>query len=143
MSVVQRPGSGVAVGFGRRVGLPGLGIVAATLVAAAALLPVAQSSSTTSTGRQIQTLERERADLLASMYATQSDIASLGSVERIDREARERLGMVPADRWMYVSVANAPPAARMPARYLNQESAPRPSSRPLPWWKAALRLTAD
>lgn len=129
----------IARGFGRRVGLPGLGIVAATLVAAAALLPVAQSSSATSAGHQIRDLEVRRADLTASIYASQSEVATLGSIDRIEREARGRLGMVPAERWMYVSAPAPPPVAVMPARYLNTSEVPLPQVTDSPtWWRAAL-----
>lgn len=129
----------IARGFGRRVGIPGLGIVAATLVAAAALLPVAQSSSATSTGHQIRDLETRRADLTAAIYVSQSDLATLGSIDRIEREARGRLGMIPAERWMYVTASAPPPVALMPARYLNTDEVPLPQvSDAAPWWRAAL-----
>lgn len=129
----------IARGFGRRVGIPGLSIVAATLVAAAALLPVAQSSSATSIGHQIRDLEARRADLNAGIYASQSEVASLGSIDRIEREARGRLGMVPAERWMYVTASAPPPAALIPARYLNAAEVPLPQvADPPTWWRAAL-----
>src|SRR5437667_324639 len=56
MAVLQRPTPGA---IARRVGIPGLGIIAAGFVAAAALLPVAQSpaaSLSASCGREAATL---------------------------------------------------------------------------------------
>ena len=114
----------LARGLGRRVGVPGFGIVAAGFVAAAALLPVAQSSNAVATGYEIRLLEARRADLQASIHTTQAEVAALGSLERIDREARERLGMTPAERFMYVSVERAPATAAAPARFLQPDAPP-------------------
>lgn len=123
---------------GQRVGVPGLVVLAAGLVAAAALLPVVQTSSTTATGAEIRRLEVERSDLQARINAKQAEVAELGSIERIDREARERLGMVPATRLMYITVAQPPPETGMPARYLNPEEPQAAQTKPAPWWRAAL-----
>jgi hypothetical protein len=135
MAVLQRPTPGA---IARRVGIPGLGIIAAGFVAAAALLPVAQSSTATATGNTIRRLEAQRADLQASIYAGQSEVATLGATERIDREARERLGMVPATSWLYVTVDDAPPTAGVPARFLEKEVPTAPPATHQSWWKAAL-----
>jgi hypothetical protein len=139
MAVVDssRPQS-LARGLGRRVGVPGFGILAAGFVAAAALLPVAQSSNATTTGHEIRQLEARRADLQASIYTTQAEIAALGSLERVDREARERLGMIPAERIMYVPASRPPPVAAAPARFLHQQEEPPPAHSSRPWWRAAL-----
>ena len=123
---------------GRRLGIPGFSILAAGFVAAAALLPVAQSSSATTTGHEIRMLEARRADLNASIHQTQSEVATLGAIERVERRAREHLGMVPADRWMYVSVGQPAPVAGVPARYLNEEEPVTATTAGRPWWQAML-----
>jgi hypothetical protein len=107
----------------RGLRLPGFGTVAASaLVAAAALLPVVQSSNATTTAHDIRRLETRKADLQAAIYNAQTEIAQLGSLERIDHEARGRLGMTTASRSTVVQVSEASSAPRqVPARYLPQE----------------------
>lgn len=84
-------------------------------------MPVVQTSNATSTGYQNRRLEARRADIQAAIYNTQTEIAQLGSLERIDQEARGRLGMVPADRSTIVTVQEPAPVQRqVPARYLPQ-----------------------
>ena len=138
MAVLERMTSqSLTRGIGRKAGLPGLGVLAAGFVAAAALLPVAQSSNATATGHEIRMLERQRADLEARIHTTQADVAALGAVERVEREARGRLGMVPADRWLYVTAAQPAPVGGIPARYLNDEPAATAGAA-RPWWKVVL-----
>jgi hypothetical protein len=107
-----------------RAGVP----VAAALVAAAALFPVVQNSTTTTAGYETRRLERQRADLQAAIWGAQHEIARLGSLERIDQEARGRLGMVPADRTVVIAVAEpAPAGGTVPARFLPRAPAPAPA----------------
>jgi hypothetical protein len=94
-------------------------LAAGALVAAAALLPVAQSSNTTTTGYELHRLETRKADLQAAIYNAQTDIAELGSLARVEREARGRLSMVPAERTTLVQVGEpAPEVRQVPARFL-------------------------
>ncbi|MER3420008.1 MAG: hypothetical protein C4290_05565 [Chloroflexota bacterium] len=115
-------------------------LMAAALVATAALLPVVQSSNLTTTGYEIRALEQRRSDLQAAIYNAQVDIAYLGSLERIEREARSRLGMVPAERTVSVQVnVSPPPPRRIPARYL-PEPPPTPTRRTGFWERLPARL---
>lgn len=109
----------------RAVRIPGFSVlIAAAAVAGAALMPVVQSSNTTTAGYEIRKLEIRKADLQAAIYNRQTEIAHLGSLERIEQEARGRLGMVPADRSVIVTVAEpAPERRQVPARFLPQEDA--------------------
>jgi hypothetical protein len=102
--------------------LPSLGILAASgLVAGAALMPVVQTSNATTTGYENRRMEARKTDIQAAIYNAQTEIAQLGSLERIDKEARGRLGMVPADRSTIVTVQEAAPEQRqVPARFLPQ-----------------------
>jgi hypothetical protein len=136
MAVLGRTPHPLSRAAGRRLGIPGLSILAAGLVAAAAALPVAQSSDATATGNQIRRLETQKADLQARIHLTQAEIAQRAAIERVEQRARE-LGMVPADRIMYVQVSQPPPRAGMPARYLNEEESST-VARTSPWWKALL-----
>lgn len=112
--------------LGRRLALPSVGVLgAATLVTAAALLPVVQNSNATTAGYETRQLERHKADLQASIFNAQKDIAELGALQRIDREARDRLGMAPADRTVSVQVTRpAPTDWRVPARFIAAQQPP-------------------
>lgn len=140
MAILERPSSGGALG--RRLGAPGLGVVAVTLVAVAALLPVVQSSNATTTGHDIRTLEAQRADLQASIAGAEADVAMLGAVERVNQQARDRLGMVPADRSLYLNSNETPPVAGVPARYLQQIPAPVHREPRSAWWQRAIERLA-
>jgi len=76
-----------------------------TVAAAIALLQVVQSSSFANTGQQIQGLETQKLDSTARVHQLEAEVAALSSLDRIERNARDRLGMVPARNIMYVPVA--------------------------------------
>ncbi len=135
MALLDRPST---PSLDRRIGIPGVTILAAGFVAAAALLPVVQTSITTETGAEIRQLEVQRADIQARINATQAEVATLASIDRIDREARGRLGMAPAGRSIYVTVTQPAPPSGVPARFLNQEEVVAPAATAAPWWKSVL-----
>lgn len=135
MAVLNR--TAPALGRGRHVNIPALGILAAGLVGAAALLPVAQTSNATSTGSEIRRLEAEKTAIKARLYTQEAGLADLGSLDRVDRRAKE-LGMVPAERWMYVTVSDRPPAATVPVRYLTEQPRAAVKSEARPWWRSLL-----
>lgn len=136
MAILERGGIGGLGGSIRpRIGIPGLGILAAALVAAAALLPVAQSSDATATGEEIRQLELQRVELESRIVVGQAEVATLGSMGRIERDAREKLGMIPADRYLYISVNEPAPPLRVPLRYVEGKlPEPQPAT-PRPWWR--------
>ncbi|MGE0687244.1 MAG: septum formation initiator family protein [Dehalococcoidia bacterium] len=112
--------------------------VALALVAAIALLQVLQSSSVASTGESMQRLERERAQKTAEIHQLEKDVAALSSLDRIDRNARERLGMVPARRFEYVSVnTEAPTVPLLPRPIIDSTPIPEPQSEP--WWQSLIK----
>jgi len=137
MAVLGRTPHPLSRAAGRKLGIPGLSILAAGLVAAAALLPVAQASRVTTTGHDIRALETRKADLNSSIYVTQAEVARLAAAERVERRARE-LGMVPANAALYATLDRPAPPSGMPARYLNEEVDPAPIAAKPPWWKAPL-----
>lgn len=105
--------------------LPVLLIVAAVAVGIAALLPLVQSSGATSTAGHIRQLQQEREDWQARLHEQEVKVARLGSLERIDQEARIRLKMGPPTIVHYFSVdAPAPAPHRLPARFLPPQDAP-------------------
>ncbi|MEX0682373.1 MAG: hypothetical protein WD904_09680 [Dehalococcoidia bacterium] len=104
--------------------LPVILIVAAVIVGVAALLPLVQTSIATTTGGSISRLEREREDWQARLHEQEVSVAQLGSLERVEREARDRLQMVTPDNVNYLRVdAPAPAPHRLPSRYLPAEPA--------------------
>ena len=141
MSTLDRPvllstGSPSSGSLRRALGLT----ITLALVAVAILLPVMQSSDETAQGYRIRALEQQQVDLEAKIHSTQSDIAQLGSLSRIDSEARGRLGMVPGDRSVAVAVnVPIPTTHPLPNRYL-QPAAPSAASPSEPFWQKLLRL---
>jgi hypothetical protein len=76
----------------------------------------------------LERLEAERQRWLAGNFELESEAAQLQSLNRIEREAREKLRMVPATDYVYVTVpvAPAPPAERPPEG--NAPAAPAPDA---------------
>src|SRR5687768_4795020 len=80
--------------------------IAAVLIAAAAiaLLQVFQSSSFTNTGQTLQELEKDQSQVQARVRHLEAEIAALSSLDRVERAARDRLGMAPPKTTIYVAV---------------------------------------
>ena len=115
-------------------------VVALTVATAIALLQVILSSTFTHTGQQLRDLEGRRAELQAQIYQTEADVAALASLERTERIARERLGMVPAQVNQYVSVnTEAPPGALLPRPIVQVAPQDRSAGAEGPWWRALIQ----
>ena len=113
--------------------------VALTVAAAIALLQVILSSTFTYTGQKLRDLEMRRADLRAEIYQTEADIAALASLDRTERVARDRLGMVPARVNHYVSVdVEAPTGALLPRPVVDLSPEPEADAEQ-PWWRALIQ----
>jgi hypothetical protein len=118
-----------------------LGLTATlVLVILAIMLPVMQSSDETAQGYRINSLQQQRTDLEAQIYQTQSQIAQLGALNRIDMDARNRLGMTPATSETDVVVPVPMPATRsLPNAYLPPAGASStPESKGL--WQKLIRF---
>ncbi|HTE83994.1 MAG TPA: hypothetical protein VK821_04625 [Dehalococcoidia bacterium] len=110
------------------------------LVVLAILLPVMQSSDETAQGYRINNLQHQRTDLQAQIYKTQSQIAQLGALTRIDGEARNRLGMVPVTHETDIAVSVLMPAIRpLPNAYMPAGNSGSPGNGGSVWQKL-LRL---
>ena len=122
----------------RRASIPiwlWLGILS---IAIAALLPILQTSDATERGAALRALEREGAALTAEVRLLSSQVGELASLARVDRVARERLGLTPARPTTLLAADTPPPARLLPARLLPP---PEPAEREsVPWWQRALRL---
>lgn len=123
---------------GRSAWSPRRAIAAVLTVAAAiAVLQVIQSSDFANTGQQIQKLEAERVDASAQVHQLEAEVAALSSLDRIERNARDRLGMVPARNITYLDVAvPAPDDPLLPRPILAARAPSPPPSRPL--WQRLL-----
>jgi cell division protein FtsL len=108
------------------------------MVVAIALFQVVQSSSFTHTGRNLQRLETQRADLTAQNHQLAAEIAALSSLDRVERAARERLGMVPARRVEHVSVGIEAPDGPLLPRPLTSATPP-PAPKNETWWRSLIR----
>lgn len=141
MSVLDRPlhvPSGEATrGLRRALALA----FTVALIALAILLPVMQNSDEAAQGYRIRSLQQQKADLDAQIYRTQSSIAQLGSLARVDSEARNRLGMIPATREVAVAVDVPQPSVRpLPNRYLPPPASP-PSKHQQSLWQRLVRAS--
>lgn len=109
------------------------------VVASLGLLQVAQTSSATTTGYNLQRLENERSATQAEVHQLEAEVAVLTSIDRIEREARGRLGMVPAGNTMTLEVLKQPPEQKLvPLRFLFESKAPEASTSS--WWQKLLNL---
>ena len=108
--------------------LPALLIVAAMVIGLAALLPLVQSSDATSINGNIQKLEQDKADWQARLHEIELDIASLGSLDRVERDATQRLHMKAPNSVQYITVDVAAPAEhKLPSRFLPPPPEPQQS----------------
>ncbi len=103
----------------RSPSLPTLLIISALAIGVAALLPLVQSSLATSTNGNVNRLEQERDDWQARIQETELEVATMASLERIEKVARTDLKMVEPEETRHISVAAEPPEPRrLPSRYL-------------------------
>ena len=122
---------------GRQLSLPSLVTICLVVIGLAGLLPLIQSSNATSTSSSVLQLERARNDWQARLQELQADIATLGSLDRIEREARGRLGMVSPSETIYVVVDEPVPETQpVPLRFLpSKTEQPRHEDS---WWESLL-----
>jgi cell division protein FtsL len=121
------------------VGARSVLIAAGLALAAAALLQVVQTSNVTTAGYQIQRLDQERLQWQASVHQLEAEVASLASVDRIEQEARGRLGMVPAESRLYLKTNVPVPSHQLlPTRFSPPEAPEQRTGEP--WWRDLLEL---
>jgi cell division protein FtsL len=94
---------------------------AAMIVGLAAMLPLVQSSGSTTTAGQIGQLQQEREGWNARLQEQEITVAQLGSLAHIEQEARTRLKMVEPESVRYIRVDSAAPVPHhLPSRFLPQ-----------------------
>jgi cell division protein FtsL len=113
--------------------------IAVALIGAAAiaLLQVVQSSSFAHTGQQLQKLETERAELKAEVYDLEAEVSALSSLDRTERAAKERLGMIQGRSITYMSVDVEAPSGPLLPRPLVTPPKEKPPGEP--WWESFIR----
>ncbi len=125
---------------GRSFSMPLVLTIALVTIGLAGLLPLLQSSQTTTTGHNIGELERQRNDWEARIHELEAEIASLAALDRIEREAHQRLDMRAPENTVYITVDVASPESQpVPDRFLppkKQESVKEDKS----WWQSLLDL---
>jgi cell division protein FtsL len=105
--------------------LPVALIIAAMIVGVAALVPLVQSSGATSVAGEIRLLQQERAAWQAQLRALEVEVARMGSLDRIEKEAAARFNMAPPQDVIYLTVDAPPPKMRrLPTRFLPPETEP-------------------
>lgn len=109
---------------------------AMAVVGFSAMLPVLQSSWTTSRGFETQDLEARQASLNGDIRQLESEVANLTSLNRIERRAKA-IGLYPGGTPLYVQVNEAGPApAKIPSEYLPELN--RESGEPDSWLRSLL-----
>ena len=125
---------------GRPFSMPLVLTIALVSIGLAGLLPLLQSSQTTTTGHNIGELERQRNDWEARIHELEAEIASLAALDRIEREAHQRLDRRAPENTVYITVDVASPESQpVPDRFLppkKQESVKEDKS----WWQSLLDL---
>jgi cell division protein FtsB len=102
---------------------------AVTTAVAIALLQVFQSGTFANTGAEIRRLETERMDTLARIHDLEAEVSALSSLDRTERAARDRLGMVPATNITYIGVNVPAPQGFLLPRPLTVDQPPVPDNR--------------
>jgi cell division protein FtsB len=119
--------------FLRSPSLPTLLIISALAIGTAALLPLVQSSIATTTNGNVHRLEQQRDDWQARIQETELEVATMASLDRIERTARTDLKMVEPRETLYITAAAEPPEPRrLPSRYLPPAAEER-QSEPAIW----------
>ncbi len=96
-------------------------------------------SDATTTGYSVRGLEQQRLTLQAQVHDLEAEVAALTSIERVEREARGRMGMTPPEQVLMLEVQAKPPTHQLvPERYLTEVEEPTPDGGS--WREALLRL---
>ncbi|MFN8535107.1 MAG: hypothetical protein U0556_16335 [Dehalococcoidia bacterium] len=96
---------------GLRLGrLPGVFTMAAAIVSIVSVLLLIQTSGVASVGYDIQRLEDTRDHWRESNYQLEHENAKLKSLDRVEREARTKLKMQPAESPVFIAVDVKPSA---------------------------------
>jgi hypothetical protein len=111
-------------------------IAAFVVVGVGAVLPVLQNSTATTRGFDVQRLQAEENRLTSDIRLTESEVAGLASLDRIQTRARA-IGLGPGDVAYFINTSEPGPSpAKIPSEYL-PGTAPK-GAEPAPWWRSLL-----
>jgi len=114
-------------GIANSPNLPLVLIGAAMNVEFAAMLPLVQSSGATSRAGSIHQMQTEKNGMQARLRELELEVAGLGSLARIENEAKTRLQMELPKETHYIAVDAPPPEQdKLPSRYLPAETQEAP-----------------
>ncbi|MEX1253843.1 MAG: hypothetical protein WEE64_05825 [Dehalococcoidia bacterium] len=118
-----------------------IAIIAGVAVVVISMARMMLVSGLATTSFDIQSLEQQRLERLAHVRELERDVAALQSLDRIERDATERLGLAPPQERSSVLVNVAPPPAdqQLGARTSSTdelEAEEQDSS----WWRDLLRV---
>jgi cell division protein FtsL len=106
--------SDIAIPLPHRIAMRNTGVLS-TLVSAAVLLVLisllllVETGSVTTWGYEVQRLEREKQLWQQRNSQLEAEIAALRSLERVEAEARSRLGMREAETVLFLELGAPPP----------------------------------
>lgn len=141
MSLIQRPASTEQTRTLPRPLTNSLLIaLALTIMGLAGFATLAQTSSVTERGYRLRDLEQQRTQLQAQVHQLEVEVASLASLDHLQREAQARFNMrpAPADQTVYIQVDSAPQPPSIPSRFLPETEVTPSSYRP--WWQTLIDL---
>ena len=136
MAAMNRPlPRGVPAPF-RLGSLNGWVIAALAVFGIGAALPVLQNSTATTRGFDVQRLQADENRITSDIRLTESEVAGLASLARIETRARD-IGLGPGDVPYFITTTEPGPSpAKIPSEYL---PGPAPKGAvPEPWWRSLL-----
>lgn len=121
----------------RRVSRMMLASFALLALAVVGLVQVLQTTQVAATGYEVRALEREQENLDADIRLLEAQIAASSNLDRIQKDATTRLGMVRAEQKIRVAQdVPAPAIVPLPRRYVPAQVHEDPP--PVAWWERVL-----
>ena len=103
------------------------------------LVQVLQTTQVAATGYEVRALEREQQNLDADIRLLEAQIASSSNLDRIQKDATTRLGMVrPAQKVRVATDVPAPAIVPLPRRYVPVQEFQEPPG--VAWWERVLGI---
>ena len=116
--------------------------VAVIAIVVLAVLQLTETSGATTTNFAIHRLEEQKLELRTVTRQLEAEVATLSSLSRVEREARERLGLEPPRSRETIEVNASWPAQdqpRLPTRFAPDAVADE-SGESSTWWRDLLQL---
>ncbi|MDA0302351.1 MAG: cell division protein FtsL, partial [Chloroflexi bacterium] len=103
------------------------------------LVQVLQTTHVAATGYEVRALEREQQNLDADIRLLEAQIAASSNLDRIQKDATTRLGMVrPEQRVRVATDVPSPAIVPLPRRYVPAQEFQEPPG--VAWWERMLEV---